>query len=137
MRVEERSAYVATLASGVLPHDEGGPASQALLLGPGPLAFDPKGNLYFGEEGTDKLSLATNLGNLPSFSLPHLGARIRRIALDGTIHTVAGEGSQVLNDPDNDDILLEPLGLVIDRAGHLVVSDIGTNQIKLVPLPAS
>src|ERR1700722_9381244 len=51
---------------------DGGPAAQARLNSPYGLALDPQGNLYIAD-----------LGN----------ARVRRVAPDGTITTVAGGGA--------------------------------------------
>ena len=50
---------------------DGGPASQAALFGAGPLAMDPKGDLY----------VITG------------DSRVRKITPDGTIHLVAGTGT--------------------------------------------
>lgn len=51
---------------------DGGPAAAATLSGPSTLALDPAGNLYVGEWE---------------------GYRVRRVAPDGTIATVAGTGT--------------------------------------------
>ena len=53
---------------------DGGPATKALLDYPADLAMDPSGNLYF---------------------LDANNSRVRRIALDGTISTVAGSGASL------------------------------------------
>src|SRR5262249_52847101 len=58
--------------TGVRGHSgDGGPASVAMLNTPRSLAIDSQGNLYFGE---------------------HNANRLRRIAPDGIITTVAGDG---------------------------------------------
>lgn len=119
-----------------LPNDDGKPASQAALIGPGWLTVDASDNLWVCELGSSTLEALAAQVNLPDGILPKIGARIRRIGPDGIIHTVAGDGTKVLNDPDNDDILVRPLGVVFDGQGQMIVGDAGTNQLKLIPKSA-
>ena len=94
---------------------DGGPASKASINGPTALLVDKSGNIYITE----------NAGN-----------RIRVVALDGTIATVAGTGTPgytgdggpgaqaTLNAPDS--------GLALDGAGNLYLSDSGNNRIRVI-----
>ena len=113
-----------------------GPAKNAAFYGLGPLVFDAKGNLYVGEAGTADLSVV-----IPAFAsglsdnTPRVGARIQRITPGGACQTIAGDGTTVMNDPNNGDVLGTPTGLVFDLQGRLVVVDEGTNQLKLLTLP--
>jgi sugar lactone lactonase YvrE len=125
---------LAKLGDGAVPDDEGKRATEAMILGPGGVAVDAAGNLYIAELGSNNLSALGAAGNLGDVALPHIGARIRRVTPDGTITTVAGFGTKVLNDPDNDDSLITPAALVFDAKGRLVISDGGSNQIKLLEL---
>jgi uncharacterized protein (TIGR03437 family) len=75
---------------------DGGPAAAAQLNSPYGLAFDASGNLYIAD-----------LGN----------ARVRRVAPDGTIDTVA---SGVLNAPRN---------VAVDASGNLYISDFSAHRV--------
>jgi len=93
-----------------------GPASAALLNQPYGLALDPAGNLYIAD-----------LGN----------ARVRKIALDGTIHTLAGGGalpatSTGQGGPATSTQLMQPRNVALDGAGSLYISDFGANQVYRV-----
>ncbi|MDB5101190.1 MAG: repeat containing protein [Cyanobacteria bacterium RYN_339] len=117
-----------------VPDDEGKPATGALIMGPGGLTVDAAGNLFVTELGTTNLSFLSAAGNLGELSLPSIGARIRKITPDGLIHTVAGDGTSVLNNPDQDDYLITPAAIVVDAKGRLIISDGGSNQLKLLEL---
>ncbi len=82
---------------------DGGPAAKAQLNHPYGLALDQSGNVYVAD-----------LGN----------ARVRKIALDGTISTVAG-GSPTSK-------LIAPRNLTLDRDSNLYISDFGANQVLRV-----
>ncbi len=98
------TTYAGAAANGF--SGDGGPASAALLSQPLGLAFDTQGNLYVADG---------DVANFPS--------RIREIALNGTISTVAGGGNQVPVDG------AAPLrlnlayasGLAVDAANNLYV----------------
>lgn len=66
--------------------------------------------------------------------------RIRRIDVDGSVSTVAGNGSTVFNG-DGDDALAasldSPWGLAIDASGSLFVADSGHRRIRLITPGAS
>jgi sugar lactone lactonase YvrE len=124
------------LLGGAAPNEEGLDAKQAMLVGPAALCFDAAGNLYVSELGTVNLtSLGSGVGALPIpvELLPKVYARIRKIAPDGKITTVAGPGTKLLNDPSSDNSLKLPTGLVFDAQGRLIVCDAGTNQVKMLP----
>lgn len=116
------------------PNDEGAQATGVAVVGPSCLTVAPTGEIYYAEMGTNELASLgslSQLGALP-IALPKLGARIRKIALDGTVTTVAGDGGKVLSG-DGDDSLNRPIGLLIDGEGRLVICDAGNNQIKMLP----
>ncbi len=97
---------------------DSGPAKAASLC-PGALAVDRKGNLYF----IDVSSL-----------------RVRKIAPDGTITTVAGTGSAGASGDGgpassarlNVDV---DSGLTVDSAGNLYIADSNTNLVRKVFAP--
>jgi sugar lactone lactonase YvrE len=93
---------------------DGGAAISASLDTPTALALDGQGRLYVADTAANK---------------------VRRIALDGTIETVAGTGA-----PGNSGdggaatsaMMLRPLGVWVDGDGSLFVSDSGNNRIRRV-----
>jgi uncharacterized protein (TIGR03437 family) len=93
---------------------DGGPATAALLMGPRNLAIDPAGNLYISEFD---------------------GHRVRRVAPDGTIATVAGTGIAGFSGdggPATAAQLAFPAGLGIDGAGNLYIVDSANVRIRQV-----
>lgn len=124
---------LARRATGEIVDVDGMPAKDAPLYGPGAIAFDAQGNLYVAELGNAEIyTLLPSLGD----TVKRVGARIRLIAPDGTIRTVAGEGGPRMGDPTADDFLVNPIGLAVDRGGALVIADSGTNLIwRLPPIP--
>jgi sugar lactone lactonase YvrE len=93
---------------------DGGPAAAAQLNTPGGVVFDASGNLYFSD------------------SLNH---RVRKIALDGTITTVAGNALPGFSGDGGKAIdaqLKMPTGLAFDAAGNLYIADTGNNRVREV-----
>jgi sugar lactone lactonase YvrE len=93
---------------------DGGPATEATLNGPYGLAIDAAGNLYVADSA---------------------GARVRKIARDGTITTVAGtgvagyagDGGQATQAQ-----LSQPSALAIDALGNLYIGDAGNGNVRMV-----
>ena len=88
---------------------DGGPATAAQLYYPTGLAVDGQGSLYIGESGNH---------------------RVRKVAPDGTITTVAGDGSSGCNSctqgeggPAVKAALYDPVGLAVDGRGNLLIAD--------------
>ena len=122
------------VAAGGRLEEEGVPALEAALAAPTVLCFDDAGGMIVAELGTS----LSGLGYSPEAAalmaqLPPLGARLRRVAPDGTIRTIAGEGARLLADPSTDDTLIYPLAMLIDREGRLIVADAALNQVKMLP----
>ena len=94
---------------------DGGPALQADLNPPQSLAVGPDGSIYFAGL---------------------VGHRIRRIAPDGTITTVAGGGtfSEGLGDggPANQAYLNAPHGISVSADGVLYIADSGNYRVRRV-----
>jgi uncharacterized protein (TIGR03437 family) len=94
---------------------DGGPAIGATLVRPAGLALDSVGNIYVADTGHN---------------------RIRKIALDGTITTVAGNGSSTTALGDGGQAtgatLSTPTGVAFDSVGNLYVADCGHSRIRRV-----
>jgi hypothetical protein len=92
---------------------DGGPATLAELFSPSDVALDDTGNLYISD-GT---------------------SRIRRVAPDGTISTVAGIGTQGYSGdggPAVNAALFNPGGIVLDSVGNLYIADFGNSRVRKV-----
>ncbi|MBI3211007.1 MAG: hypothetical protein HYZ37_19145 [Candidatus Solibacter usitatus] len=93
---------------------DGQPASRARLYEPSGLAFDAQGNLFIADSSNQ---------------------RIRRIAKDGIITTVAGTGvagSTGDNGPAAAARLFGPRGLAFDKAGTMFIADTNNGRIRAI-----
>ncbi|HEX5432334.1 MAG TPA: hypothetical protein VFW83_10220 [Bryobacteraceae bacterium] len=100
---------------------DGGPAAAAQLNSPYGLAFDTRGNLYIAD-----------LGN----------ARVRRVARDGTITTIAGGGELPAGGPNEGTAaallaLEEPRNLALDSSGNLFISDFSGHRVYRLAVDGS
>jgi sugar lactone lactonase YvrE len=105
---------VTVVAGGGGSTADGVPATSARLSNPAGIAFDAAGNLFIADR-TD--------------------GRIRKVALDGTISTVAGNGMVGFagdGGPATAAALAHPSGIAIDSAGNLYIADTGNNRIRKV-----
>ncbi len=94
---------------------DGGPATNAQLADLEGLAIDAAGNLYISD----------NFNSV---------GRIRRIATDGIITTVAGGGAGGLGDggPATSAKLTHPTGLTIDATDNLFIADMYASRVRRV-----
>jgi sugar lactone lactonase YvrE len=93
---------------------DGGPATAASLWGPSSVAVDAAGNLYFADTWN---------------------SRIRKVALGGTITTVAGNGRMAYSGdggPPTAAGLNLPQGVAVDAAGNLYIADYFNYRIRKV-----
>ncbi|MBW3623860.1 MAG: hypothetical protein KY468_10685 [Armatimonadetes bacterium] len=93
---------------------DGGPATQALLDTPTDLAVDSAGNLYIAD------------------SFNHV---IRKVSPEGVITTVAGSGNSGAPGegiPATTAQLNVPIGVEVDREGHLYIADSESHRIRKV-----
>ena len=93
---------------------DGGPATQACLDAPAGLAVDAAGNLYIDDS---------------------INYRVRRVAPDGTISTVAGNGTQGFcgdGGPATQACFGQSYGLAVDAAGDLYIADWGNERVRRV-----
>jgi uncharacterized protein (TIGR03437 family) len=93
---------------------DGGPANAAVLNHPVGLAFDSAGNLYIGDSNNN---------------------RIRKVAPNGIITTVAGNGNPGFSGDGGPAInaeLNEPFGIAFDPYGNLYIADSANNRIRVL-----
>jgi sugar lactone lactonase YvrE len=95
------------------------------VTSPRGIAIDSDGNIYVADaEFTDR----------PGAPVPLRSGRIRKIATNGTVSTIAGTGAE----PDKDDIpalearLGSCSGLAIDNAGNLYVAEVERNRVRRI-----
>ncbi len=110
---------ISTFAGGGEPEDEvgdGGPATSARLSSPGGVSVDTLGNVFIADTSHH---------------------RIRKVATDGKISTVAGNGMEgFIDDPSKvplatDISLSSPAGVTVS-GGELFIADTGNNLIRRV-----
>ena len=92
---------------------DNGPATNAMLSGPGGITVDSAGNLYIADTGN---------------------SRIRKVS-NGVITTVAGSGTYGLsgdNGPATSAELEDPYGVALDSAGNFYVADTNNSRIRRV-----
>jgi sugar lactone lactonase YvrE len=93
---------------------DGGPAISAALNGPAAVAVDSAGDVFVADSGND---------------------RVRRIAPDGTIATVAGAGVRGFSGDGGAATaarLSRPGGLAVDAGGNIYIADTGNNRVRKV-----
>ena len=98
---------------------DGGPATAAQLDEPAGLALDAVGNLYIADSGNH---------------------RVRRIAPDGTISTIAGTGVEGFSGdggPATAAQLNNPIGVAVDAVGNVYFTDTFNVRVRVVDPPAS
>jgi len=94
---------------------DGGPAVNAQLSSPEGLVVDGAGNVYIADV---------------------MNHRIRKVAADGTITTIAGSGFTrgFAGDggPAVKAVLNYPYGIARDSSGNLFIADLGNNRIRMI-----
>ena len=115
IRVVTPDGNINTIAGGAPGFSgDGGPAINAQMNRPFGIALDAAGNLYIAD------------------SQNH---RIRKVALDGTMSTVAGNGTAGFSGdggPATKAALNRPWDVKVDAAGDLFIADYNNNRIRMV-----
>ncbi len=95
---------------------DGGPATNAHLYSPYAVAVDDAGSVFIAD---------------------YYNSRIRKVATNGLITTVAGTGTNGYGGdggPATNADLSDPTGVAVDSAGELLIADQGNNRIRKVDL---
>jgi sugar lactone lactonase YvrE len=119
-RIVRRGAITTIVGAGPTGHlqggfaGDGGPATEAELDAPSAVAVGPTGDLFVADSRSN---------------------RVRRIAADGTITTVAGNGTEGFRGDGGPAVEAEldfPTGLALDRAGNLYIADTNNHRVRKV-----
>src|SRR6185369_9917913 len=87
---------------------DGGPATNAQLIGPTGVALDDSGNLYIADR-----------------------SRVRKVSPDGTINTVAGGGSALFGGGPATSARIDVEAIALDNAGNLyIASDLYVRMVS-------
>ena len=106
--------YTVSTVAGSTYSGDAGPAAFGILSQPEGVAVDARGNVYVAD------------------AQDH---RVRRIASDGTIWTVAGNGVPGFTGdggPAETARLNAPYGVCLDRSGNLFIADLGNARVRRV-----
>ncbi len=106
------AGIVTTIAGSGSPGFGDGFGSGALFNNPGCLAVDAQGNIYISDTFNN---------------------RIRKMGPDGTVTTIAGNGTAGYQDgPSGSAEFYAPAGLTLDVSGNIYVADFGNNVIRKI-----
>jgi trimeric autotransporter adhesin len=108
------AAYIIQTVAGGDNSGDGGQALSAALSQPEGIAVDGSGNVYFSDAAEN---------------------RVRKIATDGSIQTIAGTGvAGFAGDGGSASaaLLNQPYGLALDHAGNLYIADLGNARVRKV-----
>jgi uncharacterized protein (TIGR03437 family) len=115
IRKVDPSGIISTYAGTGIPGYSGdrGPAANAEINFPTGIALDAKGNLYIADQGNSV---------------------VRRIAADGTINTVAGNGYSTFAGDNGPaiDAQIDPVAVAVDSQGNLYIADGVNYRIRKV-----
>lgn len=105
-------ARVSTVAGDGTAGYVDGPAAQAQFNGPMGVAVDARGNVYVADTYND---------------------RIRMIAADGQVSTIAGGGTPGYADGDRTSALFDtPGGIAVTTEGNIIVADTGNDRLRKI-----
>lgn len=103
--------YVTTIAGGAEGYADGAGASASFST-PSGLALDRDGNIYVADTGNN---------------------RIRKLAPDGTVSTIAGSGAAGFRDGSAHDAQFDaPLGVAVDTQKNVYVADTYNDRIRVI-----
>ncbi len=101
---------VTTIAGSGSPEVEDGPAMSASFSDPFGIAVDRRGNVIVADGGQSN--------------------RIRRITVDGKVHTIAGANEGFADGNALQAQFNTPSGIAIDNGGNIIIADTSNNRIR-------
>ena len=104
------SGRVTTIAGSGSPGVEDGPAMSASFSDPFGIAVDKRGNVIVADGGQSN--------------------RIRRITVDGKVHTIAGANEGFADGNALQAQFNTPSGIAIDNGGNIIIADTSNNRIR-------
>ena len=114
-RISKTGIITTIVGTGVAGYTgDGGPATSAEINGPGGLALDSSGNLFFGDTNNQV---------------------VRKVDTTGNIHTVAGNGAKGFSGDGGSALsasMSTPYGVVTDSNGNLYIADHDNRRVRIV-----
>jgi hypothetical protein len=104
---------------------DGGPATRAQLINPSAATTDAAGNLVISDSGNSRVRVVAATS----------GTFYGRPMTAGDIYTVAGDGTAGFSGdggPATRAELNGPFAVAVDAAGNLVITDTGSNRVRVV-----
>jgi DNA-binding beta-propeller fold protein YncE len=112
IRKLDKKGEVTTIAGSGIAGYKDGAAAEAMFDAPIGVAIDEQGNLFVADTYND---------------------RIRKIAKDGQVTTIAGSSIAGYKDGQTSEALFDtPCGIAVDKQGNLFVADTGNNAIRKI-----
>jgi sugar lactone lactonase YvrE len=125
--VDQSTGTISTIAgNGMLcakatsPCGDGGPATSASFIRPTTVALDANGNLYVADAGANKIRVVNAAGMISTF------------AGTGAVCGNSLAGACGDNGPATSAQLYGPMGVAVDAAGNVYISDTNDNRIRKV-----
>ena len=156
VRKVDTAGTITTVAGngGLFTSGDGGPATSASIHAPVAVVLDSAGNLYIAEllaQRVRKVTPSGTISTVPGLTVtaPYAlavdsannlyvadqAAKVYKVAADGTVTTVAGNGTRGFSGDGGPatSASVQPTGIAVDASGNLFISDASDRVRKVTP----